>query len=64
MHRLLEETVGLPMASLKGVNTNIKMLKRTSYALRNVEVYWGKCPWGLCHPEAISTLFGEESTCN
>jgi len=28
--------------SLEGCNTKIKMLKRVSYGLRNVEVYWRK----------------------
>jgi hypothetical protein len=31
------------------------MLKCIAYGLRNVEVYWGKCYWGLYRAEAIST---------
>ncbi len=43
-----------------GCDTKIKMLKQVSYGLRNLEVYWGKCSWGLYHPQAISTQFDKE----
>ena len=36
------------------------MLKRVSYGLRNVEVYWRKTFWGLYHLEAISTQLDKE----
>jgi len=31
----------------EGCNTKIKMLKRISYGLKNVEVYWGKMLLGF-----------------
>jgi hypothetical protein len=41
----------------EGCHTKIKMLKWVSYGWKNVEVYWRKCSWGLCHLEAISTQY-------
>ncbi len=38
-----------------GCNTQVKMLKRVSFGLRNVEVYLGKCSWGLHLLVAVST---------
>ena len=46
----------------EGCNPKIRMLKRISYGLRNVEVYWRKMLLGFVPSQAISTLFDKEPT--